>query len=253
MMGYAIQWLRSLAFVIQMYLMMPLMAIVFVPWAMLRRDGVYTYIRSYADWVRWTARWMVGLRTEIRGEIPTDQVLVASKHQSFLDVVLLVSALPRSRFIIKKELHNAPIFHFFGKRMGNVPVDRGKRREAIAQMMADVQSGRNLPGQLVIYPQGTRIHPCEKAPYKVGVGLLYEQTGYDCVPAATNVGLFWPKRAIYRRPGTAVLEFLPRIPAGLPKEEFMQRLEEVIETNSNRLMREAGFDPEKCEWITSKA
>ncbi len=240
-MGYAIQWLRSLIFVVQMYMMMPLMAIVFVPWAIIRRDGVYTYIRNYAHYVRWTAAWMVGLKTEVRGEAPTDQVLVASKHQSFLDVVILVSVLPRSRFIIKKELHNMPIFHFFGKRMGNVPVDRGKRKQAIAKMMQDVASGKNLPGQLVIYPQGTRIAPGVKAPYKVGVGLLYEQTGLDCVPAATNVGVFWPKRGIYRRPGTAVLEFLPRIPAGLPLEEFMVRLETEIESASDRLLAEAGF------------
>jgi 1-acyl-sn-glycerol-3-phosphate acyltransferase len=36
-----------------------------------------------------------------------------------------------------------------------------------------------------------------------------------------------------------VLEFLPVIPAGLPKEEFFERLQETIETATNRLVAEA--------------
>jgi 1-acyl-sn-glycerol-3-phosphate acyltransferase len=36
------------------------------------------------------------------------------------------------------------------------------------------------------------------------------------VPVGTNVGLFWPKRGILRKPGLAVVEFLPRIEPGLP-------------------------------------
>lgn len=240
-MGYAIQWLRSLIFIIQMYLMMPLMALVFVPFALLNRNAVYRFIQTYARYVRWTLGWITGLKTEVRGEVPTDEVMIASKHQSFLDVVMIVSVSWHPRFIIKQELHRLPIFRFFGDRMGNVPVRRGDKGKAIKKMKADVESGKNLPGQLVIYPQGTRIAPGVLAKYKIGSGLLYEQTGQACVPAATNVGVFWPKHGIYRKPGVAVLEFLPRIPAGKTKEEFMAELEEAIETNSNRLAAEAGF------------
>jgi 1-acyl-sn-glycerol-3-phosphate acyltransferase len=71
--------------------------------------------------------------------------------------------------------------------------------------------------------------------------LLYEQTGQPCVPAATNVGVFWPRTGIYRKPGLAVVEFLPEIAPGLDKDSFTARLEEVVETASNRLMAEAGF------------
>jgi 1-acyl-sn-glycerol-3-phosphate acyltransferase len=73
--------------------------------------------------------------------------------------------------------------------------------------------------------------------------VLYEQTGQTCVPAATNVGLFWPRKGIYRKPGLAVVEFLPEIAPGLGREAFMQRLEAEVEDASDRLMREAGFDP----------
>ena len=99
-----------------------------------------------------------------------------------------------------------------------------------------------VPGGFsIIYPQGTRVAPGAHLPYKVGTGLLYAQLGQPCTPVATNVGLFWPKRGILRKPGVAVVEFLPPIAPGLRVQPFMDQLEEAIETNSNRLMAEAGF------------
>ena len=59
------------------------------------------------------------------------------------------------------------------------------------------------------------------------------------MPVATNVGVFWPRRGLYRRPGLAVVEFLPRIEPGLSNTEFMARLESDIEGASNRLMVDA--------------
>lgn len=241
-MAYAIQWLRSLIFAIQMYLMMPLMGLVFVPLAFFDRTMAYTFVKTYARYCRWTLAWIAGVKTEVRGEVPTDACLIASKHQSFLDVILLISVAWQPRVIIKAELHYMPVFRFFGSRMGNVPVNRGTRGKAITKMKEDVESGKNLPGQLMIYPQGTRVAPGVKAPYKVGTGLLYEQTEMDCVPAATNVGVFWPKRGVYRKKGVAVLEFLPRIKACMPRAEFMTEMEQAIETASDRLMAEAGFE-----------
>jgi 1-acyl-sn-glycerol-3-phosphate acyltransferase len=129
----------------------------------------------------------------------------------------------------------------YGLRIGCIPVDRGKRGAAIKQMVQSVQKGTSTPGQLIIYPQGTRIAPGVKAPYKVGTAVLYEQLGQPCIPVATNVGLFWPKRGIYRKQGKAVVEFLDPIQPGLPRNEFLPLLEDTIEAASNRLNEEAGF------------
>jgi 1-acyl-sn-glycerol-3-phosphate acyltransferase len=241
MIKYGFQWLRSFLFAVQMYIMMPLMALVFLPLAIFRRDMAVAFVRTYANYCRWSLAWMTGVKTEIRGEIPEGEALIASKHQSFLDVILILSVVKRPRVIIKRELHRLPIFHFFGSRMGNIPVKRGDRGKAIAKMMADLESGALEAGQLLIYPQGTRTAPGVKAPYKIGTGLIYEQTGMPCVPAATNVGVFWPKRGVYRTPGTAVMEFLPRIEPGLEREKFMEHLEQVIEVASEHLLVESGF------------
>ncbi|TCO71167.1 lysophospholipid acyltransferase family protein [Rhodovulum euryhalinum] len=240
----AVQYLRSLVFVGQMYLAMPVIGLLYMAPALVSRAWAFRAVNHYCRWVRWTAGWMVGLRSEVRGVPPTGEVLIAAKHQSFFDIILLVSAVPRPRFIMKKSLRRAPILGWYAMRIGCVPVDRGKRGQAIAAMVDGVANGRKEPGQLIIYPQGTRVAPGVKRPFKVGAGILYEQFAHDCIPAATNVGVFWPRTGIYRKPGLAVVEFLPRIAAGKPVPAFMQELERVVEDASNRLMQEAGFRPE---------
>ena len=107
--------------------------------------------------------------------------------------------------------------------------------------LADVKAGRVKGGQLIIYPQGTRVAPGQTRPYKIGTAALYKELGQPCVPVATNVGVFWPKRGIYRKPGTAVFEFLPRIEPGLEVADFMAKLESEIEEACDRLNKEAGF------------
>ena len=240
-MPMALRWLLSLIFVVQMYLAMVVLAVAFAIPALLSRDWAFRAVHLYCRWVRLSLAALCGLRSEVRGPVPADEVLIAAKHQSFLDIILIAGAVPRPKFIMKRELMFAPFLGQYALRIGCVPVNRGKRGAAIAKMKADVAKGTALPGQLIIYPQGTRVPPGDKRPYKVGTGLLYEQLGQPCVPAATNVGVFWPRHGLLRKPGMAVVEFLPEIPAGLPLAGFMRRIEAEIEGASNTLMAEAGL------------
>jgi 1-acyl-sn-glycerol-3-phosphate acyltransferase len=235
------RYLMSLIFIIQMYLMMVVLALIYVIPAMISRNGALAGIHAYCRWVRFSARVLCGLKSEIRGPVPSGEVLIAAKHQSFFDIIMICSVTPRPRFIMKKELKWAPILGWFALRIGCVPVDRGKRGRAIAEMKQAVANNPAGPGQLIIYPQGTRVAPEVVMPYKVGAGLLYQQLGQPCVPAATNVGVFWPRHGILRKPGLAVVEFLPVIAPGLGVAEFTATLERVVESNSDRLMAEAGF------------
>tara|TARA_R110002094_G_scaffold178893_3_gene157896 strand:- start:515 stop:1243 length:729 start_codon:yes stop_codon:yes gene_type:complete len=241
-MSYAIQLLRSVVFNLQIYLAMLVVGVLWAPWAIMSRHGAIAGCHAYCRWVEWTAKWMIGLRFEVRGTPPTGEVMIAAKHQSFLDVLMIYNAVPRGKFIMKDILKYAPVLGQFGLRIGCIPVKRGKRGAAIKAMLADVKSGKALPGQLIIYSQGTRIAPGVKAPYKIGTGALYRDMGQPCVPVATNAGVFWPKRGFYRKPGVAVVEFLPAIAPGMPVADFMKKLEADVEARSDALAAEAGFD-----------
>jgi len=241
-MSYAIQWVRSLFYVIAFYIALLAVGILYAPLAIYSRDGAVRGCHAFCVVSQWLAKWMINLRTEVRGTPPTGEVMVAAKHQSFLDVLMIYGAIPRGKFIMKNILKYAPIVGQFGTRIGCIPVNRGKRGVAIKKMLEDVVAGKADPGQLIIYPQGTRIAPGVSAPYKTGTAALYRQLGQPVVPVACNVGVFWPKRGIYRKPGLAVVEFLDPIAVGLDTEAFMRQLETAIETRSNALMAEAGFE-----------
>jgi 1-acyl-sn-glycerol-3-phosphate acyltransferase len=240
-MAQALQWLRSLIFNILMYVMMLIMAVVFFPAALVSRNAAIYACHSYCRWVIWSAHHIVGLKTEVRGKPPTGEAIVAAKHQSFFDIIVIYGAMPRPRFIMKRELLFAPLLGQYAWRIGCVPVNRGAKGKAVAKMVRDVLAGRKHPGQLVIYPQGTRVAPGAKLPYKIGTAIIYSEVGSDCYPVATNIGVFWPKRGVTRKPGTAVVEFLDPIPAGVERQDFLALLEDKIESASNRLMAEAGF------------
>jgi 1-acyl-sn-glycerol-3-phosphate acyltransferase len=243
----AIQLARSAFFIAQMYLALALVAIAFSPLVLFRRDFAMTAIKTYCAWVRFSARWMVGLHSEVRGQVPGGEVLVAAKHQSFFDIVILFSVLPHARFVMKKELARVPFVGWYARQVGCIAVDRGKRGQAVRQMLEDVRAGGIGPAQIVIYPQGTRVPPGEQREYKPGTAILYSALGQVCVPVATNVGVFWPKRSLMRRPGTAVVEFLDPVPPGLPMKEFLGALAVTVEAESDRLMAEAGFVPPRLD------
>lgn len=236
------RWIMSVLFVVVNALMMGLLGILFLPWAALSPRGALTACKLYCKWVRLSARLLVGIRWQVRGTVPSGECLVVAKHQSFLDVIMIFDALPQPRFIMKRELLWTPVIGLYAWRLGCVPVARGQRGKAIKRMMADVKSGRVPPGQLVIYPQGTRVKPGDYKPFKVGSFVLYKQLAQPCSATGTNSGLFWPKGTMLRTPGCAVIEFLEPIVPGMEQAPFMARLEVEIETTSNTLMRAAGYD-----------
>ncbi len=241
-MKHMIQWVRSLLFNFLMYLALVLIPGLAIPVAIFNRNFGFKVLHFYCHTVRWLAEHVIGLRTEVRGTVPQGEVIVAAKHQSFLDVIVISSVLPRMKFIMKSELRWVPILSFYARLTHSIPVARGKRGAAIKKMIADVKAGRSEPGQLVIFPQGTRVAAGAKKPYKIGAAVLYQETGQSVVPAGTNVGVFWPRHGVMRKPGLAVIEFMPPIEPGYTNEEFMAKVEEAVEGSSNRLMAEAGFE-----------
>lgn len=243
-MSLALQWVKSLVFMIVIYVWMLILGIVFSPYAVFSKYGALKACKIYARSTIWLASWMVGIRCDIRGTVPTGEVVVAAKHQSFLDIIMIFHAVPHGKFIMKRELLWTPIIGLYARRLGCIPVNRGKKGHAVAKMVKDVSKEFAEPGQLVIYPQGTRVAPGAHKPYKVGTAVLYEGLGFPCIPVATNAGVFWPRTGILRKPGLAIVNFLDPIEPGVGRNAFLSRLEDVIETRSNILMQEVGFDPD---------
>lgn len=192
------------------------------------------------------ARIILGIRVEVRGTPPTGDVLIAAKHQSFLDILAIAQVCPRRAFVMKREVMNVPIMGWFARKVGCIPIDRGRGRDAMRQIISEVEAARARPeglGQLIFYPEGTRTRPGTSAPYKHGVSIVQRATGLPIVPVAVNCGMFWPKRGFPIRRGTAVIEFLPAVQPGLRAEAVLEHLHQIIEPASLKLYADAGGAP----------
>ena len=195
-------------------------------------------------WARssmWLHRVLSGAKVDISGaeNLPAGSFILAPKHQSFWDVIAFYPFLRDPLFILKRELTWIPFFGWYVWKMQMVPVNRGDRAGAMRAVTAGARREMQHDRQLIIYPEGTRKAPGEPPLYKYGIVELYYQLGLPVVPVAHVAGLYWPRRKFLRYPGTIRARFLPAIPAGLPRDEFMARLVRETETAVDALLIEA--------------
>jgi 1-acyl-sn-glycerol-3-phosphate acyltransferase len=191
---------------------------------------------------RWSAVLLWGLKIiadldyEVRGEIPAGGVLVAAKHMSMWDTITLYLLLDDAAVVVKRELMSIPFYGWYIRRAGVIAVDRSGHASALRRMAAQGRAAIAAGRPIVIFPEGTRKKPDAAPDYKPGVAGLYGQLGVACVPVALNSGLFWT--GFLKKRGRIVVEFLPAIPAGLKRAEFMRMLEERTESATARLVAE---------------
>ncbi|RVA88444.1 1-acyl-sn-glycerol-3-phosphate acyltransferase, partial [Mesorhizobium sp. M7A.F.Ca.CA.004.01.1.1] len=137
-----------------------------------------------------------------------------------------------------------PFFGWYIMKMRMIPVHRGSRSKALKAVVAATKAemARN-PRQLIIYPEGTRRAPGDEPAYKYGIVEIYAQLGIPVVPVAHVAGLYWPRRKFLRYPGTVKARFLPPIPPGLSKDEFMARLIGETEAACDQFLIDAARGP----------
>lgn len=241
--------LRSVLFNLIFYTMTLLAALVFLPLIPFPRRYLIGAIIRYERIALWVQEHVLGLKLRLVGleNLPASgPYIVAMKHQSAYETQCLHALFKDTAIILKRELTWIPIWGWIVASSGNVAIDRGKGRVALDSILRGAKQVFKEGRVLVIYPQGTRvgIHdtPRER-PYKIGVGRIYEDNAVPVIPVAINAGVFWPKRAFIKRPGTVTFQFLPAIQPGLPLQEFMQRLEQTLEHHSNALVQAALTSP----------
>ena len=232
--------LRSNAFNVLFYLNLFVHLIGALPTLVLPRRAIIEVARLWARTNIWLLRVVCGIKVEYRGlaKIPPGPLLIASKHQSLWETFALLTLFPDPAFILKRELIWIPFFGWYAWKAGMIPVHRGKRSQALADMTVCARAELARNRQIIIFPEGTRRAPGAEPSYKYGVVYLYAETAVPCLPIALNSGLFWPRRSMGRYPGTVLVEVLDPIAPGLDKQVFSERLQQVIETATARLVAE---------------
>jgi 1-acyl-sn-glycerol-3-phosphate acyltransferase len=233
---------RSLLFAVVFYGGTALLLVAASPLLLGPRAWAMAGLRAHARASLWALRVIVGTRLEVRGleRLPPAPYLVAAKHQSAWDTFALVPLFRDPAFVMKAELGWIPLYGWFSVKFGHILVQRGRAAAALKAMIRDARARAAAHREILIFPEGTRRAPGAAPDYKSGVVALYEGLGLPCVPLALNSGVFWPRRQLWRYPGTIVVEILEPLPPDMPRAAFKRELQSRIEEASTRLLAEAG-------------
>ena len=188
----------------------------------------------------WAEKNILGLTYEVRGVVPDQPCLIAGGHQSMWECFKILWRYPHIKIVMKQELLDIPVVGASIRALEQIPLDRSGGAKTIRQLIK--QTGKALKEGycVLIFPQGTRVEPGQSRPYLGGIGVLYEWFKVPVVPMVLNSGMFWPRNSWkMKRPGTAVMEFLPPIEPGLSREELVTCLSAILQENERRLLAES--------------
>jgi 1-acyl-sn-glycerol-3-phosphate acyltransferase len=194
--------------------------------------------RRVPDVARMWARLLVaglrvicGVRVEVYGleYLAGDGAkLIASRHQSAFDTFIWLTLQPRCCYVLKRELLRIPLMGRLMTLAGMIAVDRSGGAAAIRGLLREADRAVREERQIVIFPEGTRSETGALLPLQPGVAALAARTRLPVIPVVTDSGHCWGRRAFRKRPGTIHIRILEPIPAGIRREELMQRLESVL-------------------------
>jgi len=233
-------FIRSLMFNVAFYALMVAWLIVALPAYAMPRHVILGVAKIWARQNIFLMRTICNIRVEYRGtaNIPDGPLVVACKHQSMFETFALVPLFDDPLYILKRELTRIPLFGWYLVKAGMIAVDRKAGARALIRMTREAVSKVASGRQLIVFPEGTR-RPVGAAPaYKPGIAQIYADSGAPCIPVALNSGLFWPRRTFLRYPGTLVVEFLPLVPPGLARREFVAHITATIEQATDTLIEE---------------
>ena len=183
-------------------------------------------------------KYICGVSHEIRGlaNLSDEPVIIVSKHQSAFETFALYYYLKKSFFIHKKQLFYIPIFGQYLMKHNMVSIDRAGHASTMRKMITDVKKKLDSGSTIIIFPEGTRTKPGAKADYKTGFIGIYNTSKRKLQPVALNSGLFWQKGLKVIKRGHIIIEFLPQIDIGLDKNEVLNKVENSIESATNKLL-----------------
>ncbi|RMF69453.1 MAG: 1-acyl-sn-glycerol-3-phosphate acyltransferase [Alphaproteobacteria bacterium] len=109
--------------------------------------------------------WLTGTRLAFVGTPVSGPALFVANHVSWLDILVLGSALPRAAFISKREVREWGIFGRCAELAHSVFIDRTRRGESARQR--DMLLARLAQGdRLILFPEGTSTDGTGILPFK---------------------------------------------------------------------------------------
>jgi 1-acyl-sn-glycerol-3-phosphate acyltransferase len=224
--------IRNILFTFFFFTGIILISLIFIPSFFLPQRIVLIGGKLMGYWAAFCLRFFLSIKIIIKGReniILDSKFFIASSHQSMFETFFLQTIFNSPVFILKKELLKIPIFGWYLRKIGSISIDRNKITKenlGFSAQILDLITKSNRP--LIIFPQGTRLHPEDRSPFKKGASRIYAELKIQCQPIAINSGYIWPKKGQKNSNLNLIISILPPIASGLDKKIFLNILEEKI-------------------------
>ena len=232
------QFIKSLAFNIFLYIGIVLVFILAIPTLILPAKLTLYCGKFLAYYIILILRLFLNTKVIFHGLEnlrKVEKFFIASAHQSMFETFVLQAPLKFPVFILKKELLRIPLFGWYLKKIGSIEIVRGITTKENLNFFDKIKNTiRKSNRPLLIFPQGTRVKFDDRSPFKKGVGKIYESLALPCIPVALNSGKIWPKNSFIKYPGDIHVSFLEPIEPGLEKTFFIKMLEEKIYSETEK-------------------
>ena len=231
--------LRNLLFSIIFFSGIIFISILFLPTLILPQNIVLIGGKLMGYWASFCLRLILSVKIKILGKeniIINKKFFIAASHQSMFETFYLQTIFNSPLFILKKELTQIPIFGWYLKKIGSITIKRNKVTKENLGFFDDIKKAiHNTERPLIIFPQGTRVKPDERPPFKKGVARVYEELKISCQPIAINSGYVWPKKGPKIPNKEIIVSILPSIDYQMEKNDFVNNLEKKIYTELDRI------------------
>ena len=231
--------LRNFLFNIFFFSGIILISIMFIPALILPQRAVIFGGQLMGWWSEFCLKVILLTKIEILGKeniVKNEKFFIAASHQSMFETFYLQTIFNSPVFILKKELLLIPVFGWYLRKIGSISIKRNKIDRDNLGFLSDINKLiKETSRPLIIFPQGTRVYPNERPPFKKGAGRIFETLKIPCQPVAINSGYVWPKKGSKKIDKKITISILPSLNYNLDKEKFMKNLEEVIYTELDRI------------------
>jgi len=209
-----------------------LISLIFIPAIFLPKRIVLFGGKIMGYWTSFCLQFFLSTKIIIKGKeniIENKKFFIASSHQSMFETFFLQTIFDSPAFILKKELLIIPVFGWYLKKIGSISIKRNKISKENLGFFDDISKHINSSDRpLIIFPQGTRLLPKDRTPFKKGSSRIYEELKISCQPIAINSGKTWPKKGFKKVNTILIISILNPIEPGLERDVFLKKLENVI-------------------------
>tara|TARA_B110000967_G_scaffold55076_1_gene56455 strand:+ start:163 stop:864 length:702 start_codon:yes stop_codon:yes gene_type:complete len=231
--------IRNFLFNVFFFMGIVLISIIFIPAFFLPQKITLIGGKIMGYWSSFCLKFFLSTKLIVKGKeniINNKKFFIAASHQSMFETFFLQTIFNSPVFILKKELLMLPIFGWYLKKIGSISIKRNKISKDNLGFFGDVLRLINTSNRpLIIFPQGTRLQPEDRTPFKKGASRIYEELKISCQPIAINSGFTWPKHGPKKINTTLIVSILNEIEPGQNKEIFLKKLQDAIYTELDAL------------------